>query len=148
VRVRRTCLFLGCDMTSPSPPSGEYVPSRPRTWVDKFADAFRGLKFGMRGQSSFAVHFFAAAAVVVAAAALRCSLTDWVYLILAIGLVLTTELVNSSIETLFRGLDAETRERSWRSLDIAAGAVLLACITAALVGVLVFGRRIAEMLGG
>ena len=48
-------------MTSPTQHSEEHSPRRPRTWADKFADAFRGLKFGIRGQSSFAVHFFLAA---------------------------------------------------------------------------------------
>jgi diacylglycerol kinase len=122
-------------------------PSMSRTWKDKFADAFRGLKFGTRGQSSFAVHFFAAATVITSAAVLHCSLEEWALLIFAIGLVLTTELVNSALETLFRGLDPETRESSWKSLDIAAAAVLVASITAALIGMLVFGRRIADMMG-
>jgi diacylglycerol kinase len=132
-------------MTSPS---DEITPRRPRTWVDKFADAFRGLKFGIRGQSSFAVHFFLAAAVMVAAAAFQCSLEEWALLIFAIGLVLTTELINSSIETLFRGFDQEARERSWKCLDIAAAAVFVASVTAAIIGIIVFGPKIAEIVAG
>src|SRR5262245_16597900 len=128
--------------TSPRPPGS------PRPWADKFADAFRGLKFGIRGQRSFAAHFCIAAAVVVAAAAFRCSLDEWALLTFAIGLVLTAEFANSAIETLFRGLDHETRERSWQCLDIAAAAVLVASITALIIGVLVFGRKIAELVAG
>jgi len=135
-------------MISPTEHSEEPSPRRPRTWSDKFGDAFRGLKFGIRGQSSFAVHFFVAAAVIVAAAGLRCSLDDWGLLVLAIGLVLTTELVNTSIETLFRGLDRDMRERCWRCLDIAAAAVFVASIAAAVIGGIVFGRRLMEMIGG
>ncbi len=122
-------------------------PRRRRTWCDKFGDAFRGLKFGIRGQSSFAVHFFAAAAVVISAATLRCSATEWALLTFAIGLVLTAELFNSAIETLFRGLDPETRERSWRSLDIAAAAVLMASVTAVAIGLFVLSKRILESVG-
>jgi diacylglycerol kinase len=119
-------------------------PRRP--WFAKFRDALRGLKFGVRGHSSFFVHFFAAALVIAAAIAMQCSFVQWALLILAIGFVLTTELVNSAIETLHRGLDPETRERTWQALDIAAGAVLLASITAAIVGALVFGKRILQLL--
>ena len=54
---------------------------------------------------------------------------------MCIGLVLTAELFNSAVETLFRGLDEPTRERAWPALDIAAGAVLLASVFAAAVGV-------------
>jgi diacylglycerol kinase len=68
-------------------------------------------------------------------------------LLLCIGVVLTAELFNSAIETLHRGLDAETRERTWKALDIAAGAVLMASLTAMVVGLLVFGKRVAQLLG-
>jgi len=87
--------------------------SRPRrSWRDKFRDAFHGLKLGIRGHSSFAVHFFAAALVVLTALILGCEPWEWGLLTLAIGLVLTAELGNSALETLFRGLDPQARERA------------------------------------
>jgi diacylglycerol kinase len=120
--------------------------ARPRrTWPRKFGDAFRGLKRGIRGQSSFSVHLFFAALVVAAGIVLQCSLEQWGLLLICIGLVFSAELFNSAIETLFRGLDEETRERAWPCLDIAAGAVLVACIAAAVVGSLVFLGRLAEI---
>ena len=121
------------------------APRSPRPWRDKFRDALRGWKFGIRGHSSFFVHFFFAALVFVAAVVLRCSVVEWGLLLLSIGLVLTAELFNSAIETLFRGLPSGIRERSWKSLDIAAGAVLMASVFAALVGLVVFGNRIVEL---
>lgn len=128
------------------PPESETVPvRRPRPWRNKFADAFRGLKFGIRGHSSFAVHFFFTALVLMAAAILRCSAEEWCLLVLAIGLVLTAELFNSAVETLFRQLDPATKDRGWPSLDIAAAAVLLASIIAAIVGFLVFGQRLMRL---
>src|SRR5437764_14817992 len=110
----------------PQLPEQEETPQeqRPRRpWSHKFRDALRGLKFGIRGHSSFFVHFFAAALVVVAAIAMGCDVFDWCLLLLCIGVVLTAELFNSAVETLHRGLDPETRERNWQALDIAAGAV-------------------------
>src|SRR5215475_9955446 len=112
-----------------------------RLWRHKFQDAFRGLKLGIRGHSSFFVHFFFAALVIAAAIALRCDYYEWLILIGCIGMVLTAELFNSALETLFRGLDAATKERIHGCLDIAAGAVLLASITAAVIGAVVFLRR-------
>ena len=120
----------------------------PRSWRTKFGDAFRGLKFGIRGHSSFSVHFFFAALVIAAAIVLRCTLLDWCLLLGCIGLVLTAELFNSAVETLFRGLDEATGERTWPCLDIAAGAVLLASITAAAIGTLVFLHRLSENTQG
>ena len=59
--------------------------------------------------------------------------------------VLTAELFNSAIETLFRGLDEETKQRTWPSLDIAAGAVLLASIVAVVIGSIVFVSRMVGL---
>jgi diacylglycerol kinase len=48
---------------------------------------------------------------------------------------------------MHRGLEAETRERNWQALDIAAGAVLMASLTAVVVGALVFGNRLLHLIG-
>lgn len=123
------------------------APRPRRPWPRKFRDALRGLKFGIRGHSSFFVHFFVAALVIAAAVALECSFEQWCLLLLSIGGVLVAELFNSAIETLHRGLDEATRERTWKSLDIAAGAVLMASMTASLIGLLIFGTRLYQLLG-
>jgi diacylglycerol kinase len=119
--------------------AAEPEPPRPRrSWAFKFRCAFRGLKLGVRGHSSFFVHFFFAALVVVAALVLRCGVLEWCILLGCIGLVMTAELFNSAVETLFRGLDEATKERVWPCLDVAAGAVLLASIVSAVIGTIVF----------
>jgi diacylglycerol kinase len=123
-------------------------PRPRRSWYHKFRAAFRGLKLGIRGHSSFSVHFFFAALVLVAAVVLRCGLLEWCVLLGCIGLVMTAELFNSAVETLFRGLDEATKERTWPCLDIAAGAVLLASITAAVLGAAVFVGRLVVLLVG
>src|SRR5262245_45076754 len=129
----------------PAPPPDEPSPRRP--WRAKFGDAFRGLKLGVRGQSSFFVHFFFAALVVAAAIVLGCDPIEWCLLLGCIGLVLTAELFNSAVETLFRGLDEPTKKRAWPALDVAAGAVLLASLTASAVGALVFLPKLAAWFG-
>jgi diacylglycerol kinase len=124
----------------------EPVVRPPRPWGAKFKDALRGLKLGIRGHSSFFVHFFFSALVLAAAVILHCGLEQWCLLILCIGLVLTAELFNSAVETLFRGLDEATKARAWRSLDISAGAVLMASVIAAVVGSAVFISRLWAIL--
>jgi diacylglycerol kinase len=115
---------------------------KPRRWRDKFREAFRGVKRGVRGQSSFFVHFFFAAVVLAAAAALECKDWEWCAVVGCIGMVFTAELMNSSIELLFRGLEQEARDRVYGCLDIAAGAVLVAGLTSAVIGTVIFGRKL------
>jgi diacylglycerol kinase len=129
--------------------AGDAEPRRtrkPRRWKDKFREAFRGMKLGVRGHSSFFVHFFFAAVALAAAVALECDHWEWCLVVGCVGLVITAELFNSAIETLFHGLDDESKARIQGCLDIAAGAVLAAGLTAATVGTVIFGHRLLVML--
>ena len=59
-------------------------PRRKRSWPEKFRDAFRGVGLGVRGQSSFRVHFLVAALVIVAAAVMQVPLWEWCVLLLCV----------------------------------------------------------------
>jgi diacylglycerol kinase len=138
----------------PTPSEPAPAPRKRRPWRQKFRTACRGVKLGIRGHSSFFVHFFCAALVLLAAVVLGCEPQEWCVLIGCIGLVLTAELFNSTIEVLFRGQPTATKERTWPALDVAAGAVLLSSLTACIVGLVVFVpkflprlQQLAEWLG-
>jgi diacylglycerol kinase len=116
-----------------------------RQWATKFREAFHGIWLAFRYESSFRVHLLVAAAVVVLATVLKCDAVEWCLLVICIGVVLGAEAFNASIETLFHALDDSTKARMTGCLDRAAGAVLLVCLAAAVVGSVIFVRRIMVM---
>ncbi|MFM7541613.1 MAG: diacylglycerol kinase family protein [Planctomycetota bacterium] len=116
-----------------------------RSWLHKFACAFRGLKTGIRGHSSFAVHFFAAAIVVSLAMVLGCNLTEWAVLVGCVGAVMVSELFNSAVEEMVRCHPENERQRYWPALDVAAGAVLAASFFVMVVGSLILGNRVMAL---
>jgi diacylglycerol kinase len=120
---------------------------RRRSWVRKFDDAFRGLKLGIRGHSSFFVHFFMATVVIASAATLRMGLIQWCILLGCVTAVIAAELFNSTIEILCRVIEIERLPNGKAPLDIAAGAVLAVSIGAATIGSIVFVSRVLELLG-
>ncbi len=107
-------------------------------WYNKFANALRGIRFGIVGQSSFYVHLLFSLATFGLAYALQCAAWQWCVLGLCIGLVLSLELVNSAIESLAQGVCTEHNEHVGRALDIASGAVLLASCASAAIGLGIF----------
>lgn len=109
-----------------------------RTWYQKFRCAFRGLGIGIRGQSSFAVHFAAAGLTILAAALLRVDRSEWSVLILCVTIVLTAEMFNSALEQLARAVDRSENRHIGSALDIGSAAVLTASLGASVVGVLIF----------
>jgi diacylglycerol kinase len=127
-------------------PVGDGESPRRRPWRGKFRDAFRGIKRGIRGHSSFAVHFFFGAVALAAAASLGASPAEWCFIILCIMVVLTAELFNSAVESLVRLLSPDQAEEAGRALDISAGAVLLSSIGAAIIGLLIFVPKVLELV--
>ncbi len=107
-------------------------------WSAKFIRAVRGIYWGVQGQSSFLVHTVAAAGVTAAGWYLGIPAAKWLVVILAISVVLTAELFNSALEHLARAFDVGHHPSIGKALDIASGAVLIAAIGAAIVGVIVF----------
>jgi diacylglycerol kinase len=117
-----------------------------RPWKQKFADAFRGLREGVRGGSSFVAHFVIAAAVLAAAAALRMDAAQWGVLLLCIAGVLAAEMFNSALERMARAITDQKNPHIRDALDIASGAVLTAAFGSIAVGVVVFGHRAGQLL--
>ena len=117
---------------------GEGPDGVKRSWADKFRDAFRGIRQGVRGQSSFTVHIIMAAAVVIVAALLKAAVLQWCILLICITIVLVAEMFNTALEHLARGLTDRHDRNVGLALEIASGAVLVASIGASAVGAIVF----------
>ncbi len=118
-----------------------------RPWKQKFADAFRGLREGVRAESSFVAHFVVAATVLAAATALRMEALQWCALLLCIAGVLAAEMFNSALESMARAISTQENPHIRDALDIAGGAVLTAAFGSIAVGLVLFGHRAGQLLG-
>lgn len=92
----------------------------------------------MRGQSSFAVHLPVGGAAIAAGLWFQIERWEWCVVLLCIGGVLAAELVNSALESLARAVDEKHNPKVGAALDIAAAAVLVAAVSAVVLGSLVF----------
>jgi len=122
------------------------APRKPAGWFGKFAAAVAGCKYGIRGQSSFFVHFFVAGLVIVAATVLQASFVEWCLLGLCIQTVLVAEMFNSALEWLARAITHQHDKQIGIALDVASGAVLIAALGAAILGGAIFVQRLGVFL--
>lgn len=106
-----------------------------------FVFAARGVRWGLGTQRNLRVHAFAAAAVVALGAWHGVEAWEWCALLLAVGLVLGAELLNSAVEVLCDRVTSERDESIRIAKDAAAGAVLLCALAAGAVGAVVFAPR-------
>lgn len=107
-----------------------------------FKYAFNGLALLFRGEPNAWIHLVAAAGVITAGILLKINALEWALVIFAIGLVFSTELFNSAIEEIVNKVSPERNETAGKIKDLAAGAVLMAAITSAIIGLIIFIPKI------
>lgn len=112
-----------------------------RKRLQSFIYAFRGIKWLLKTQHNAWIHIFAAFVVIAAGFWFSLTLTEWALVVLATGIVFSAETFNTAIEQLVDKISPGYDEMAGKIKDLAAGAVLLAAITAAVVGIIVFGGK-------
>lgn len=116
--------------------------------VRSFRNAFAGLFFNLWKERNFQVQLFIAILVVSAGFLLSIERSDWMIVILTIGVVLSAEIMNTSVEKLC-DLYSEKNDPKIRIIkDSAAAAVLLVSAAALIIGVVVFLPYLLRLLGG
>lgn len=103
-----------------------------------FRHAARGVVWLLRSQLNMRIHLGVALLVVILGFALNVTRGDWLWLIAAIFLVFVAEGTNTAIELLGDAVSAEYDPLVGKAKDVAAGAVLLASIGAAIIGLVIF----------
>lgn len=105
-----------------------------------FGYAARGVWHCLRRERNFRFHLAVTVYVLAFAPYFSLNRMEWAILCLAFGSVLCAELINSAIERVVDRISEEQHPLSAAAKDLAAGAVLVAAIAAAGVGLLFFLR--------
>lgn len=110
--------------------------------IASFKNAFRGLAFLFREERNARIHLIATVVVIVAGVYFNLSIIEWCFIIIAIGLVLILEAVNTVVENVTDFISLEQNPKIGKIKDLAAGAVLIAAFIAIAIACLVFGGKI------
>lgn len=114
--------------------------------IKSFKHALNGIQFFIRFEHNAWIHLFALVFVVVLSICLNISKMEWVAIVFAIGLVFLVEGINTAIEKLADSVSLEENEHIKKAKDISAGAVLIAAITAVIIGLLILLPHIIEKI--
>ena len=120
-----------------------------RSRVQSFRHAFAGLAFVVRHEPNMRIHIAAAMLAAILGWLFQIDAVEWRWLILAIGLVLGAETLNTAVEQACNAITRDHNAAIKAAKDAAAGAVLIAAATAALIGASVFAPHvIAHLIHG
>lgn len=129
-----------CPPVSAIPRMNNYQPKKRRSICASFRDAFRGIWDCLKYERNMRIHLVACAYVLFFAFRLSLERGEMAALVLAIGLVMAAEAMNTSVEKLCDFAQRHQNPMIRLVKDVAAGAVMLSAVAAAVVGVTVMFR--------
>ncbi len=117
-----------------------------RKWLRSFRYAYEGLQYALTTQKHMKFHFFASFSVLFLALIFKLSKLEILFILLAIVLILVTELINTAIEKTVDLIVQDTHPLAKIAKDVAAAAVLVTSVFAASVGMIVFYNPLNDLL--
>lgn len=119
---------------------------RTSSLIESFYHALRGLSVAFQGERNLKIHLVLAVAAVGLALYLGFDAISWALLFLAIGLVITAELLNTAVErTIDMFTGGEFHNLAKDAKDVAAGAVVCASMTSLAIGAAIYLPRLVRL---
>lgn len=103
-----------------------------------FRFALQGFRYSLHEQTNIKIQIFCALVVLTIAFYCKVSRAEWIALLMCVALVISLEMINTSLEDLVDMVKPEFHPVAGRIKDIAAAAVLFASVISAIIGMIVF----------
>ncbi|NQY28714.1 MAG: diacylglycerol kinase family protein [Flavobacteriaceae bacterium] len=104
--------------------------------------ALKGAIILLRTEASIQVQFIIASILTIAGFYYEISATEWMLQVFSIGLIMSIEGLNTAVEEIADFIHPEFHNKIGLIKDLAAGAVLIAAITATIVGFIIYVPKI------
>jgi diacylglycerol kinase (ATP) len=104
--------------------------------------AFKGAILLLKTEASIKIQCVLALLVTAAGFFFNISSIEWIVQILAIGLVMSIEGINTAIEEIANFIHPEHHKKIGLIKDIAAGAVFIAAVFASIIGLIIYLPKI------
>lgn len=117
-----------------------------RKWRRSFRYAYEGIKYALDTQRNMKFHFSVAFLVLLAALFIHLSKTDILFILLAVTLMIVTELINTAVEKTVDLAMPDRHPLAKIAKDVAAASVLVSAMFAIVVGLVVFYEPIDQLL--
>lgn len=111
-----------------------------------FRYAWNGVIFFITRERHAPIHLIVGGISIVLGLILNVSMGEWVALLLCTGMVISMEILNSSIERLTDIVSPQRNESARVVKDMGAAAVLISSFFAAMVGLIIFAPKLYDLL--
>lgn len=116
-----------------------------KSFFKSFLFAINGIKLSSL-QRNFKIHVACVIIAVIGGVMLHINLTEWCIILFCISLVISLEMINTAIEQLVNLIEPNYNPKAGAIKDVAAGAVLVSSVISAIIGIMIFGKYILDLL--
>ena len=111
-----------------------------------FKYAFTGIISSIKKERNMKIHISIMTIVMLLGIVLKIQKIEWIICIILFGLVISLEMINTSIEIVVDMVMPNKNENAKNAKDISAGAVLIVAITSLIIGLIIFIPKIYNIL--
>jgi undecaprenol kinase len=118
---------------------------KPIPLLKSFSYAVNGIVTAVKSERNMRVHLIASIVVLGCGFFFSLSRMEWVFILLAIGGVLSLELLNTAVERVVDLVTSERHPLAKQAKDFAAGAVFIYAVLSVIVGLIIFFPHIKRL---
>lgn len=116
--------------------------SKIKRFINSFKYAFKGIRESLKTEQNLKIEIIIMITVIIFGISLKINKAEWIICIILFGFVISLEMVNTAIENTVNLITIEKHPKAKLAKDASAGAVLIASITSAIIGLIIFIPKI------
>ncbi|MBI2614048.1 MAG: diacylglycerol kinase family protein [Candidatus Levybacteria bacterium] len=116
-----------------------------RSLIKSFGYSLEGVWHALKNNRNLRITFFLASIVILVGLYFHVTSFEMVLLVIAILLVILSEMINTAIEEMVNLITFEHRKEAKIAKDVAAGMVLVAAVGSVIIGLLIFTPYILKL---
>ncbi|MBI4136549.1 diacylglycerol kinase family protein [Candidatus Roizmanbacteria bacterium] len=114
--------------------------------LKSFIHAIEGIATAFREHANFRIHTVTALTVIAAGFILQVTRIEFLIILFTINLMFIVEMVNTSVEEITNLVTIKWAKQAKIAKDVAAGMALLTAVSSVVVGIVIFGPYLLELL--
>ena len=118
-----------------------------RRFLNSWSYSMDGLKYAYRYEQSMLIHVFVTIAVVIVNILFKVEPIHWLISMMAIGMVLASELINTAIEAVVDMVTLEIHPLAKIAKDCGSAATFVLSVMAAIMGLVIYVPYIIDLFG-
>ena len=117
-----------------------------KNFFEALKNSINGLIYAIKEQKNLKIQLFIALIVMILSIVLKINKIEILFVCISICFVVFAEIVNTSIEKVVDLVTEEYNEKAKLAKDIAAGAVIISSLNAVIIGMIIFGDKIINII--